>query len=147
MTQPPRPPDFWYKRTVLCSILFSWSLFAVVAALLFSWEMFHDAPFFSVDVNNNLTRPEVLDVPISDIEKHYFFCVFFFVNAFLSEWNGVVINAIFGRMEVGCGGDSLYYGDKMWGLSPKKVEKVKLFSLFTAYERECLAFSVLRLPF
>ena len=98
--------------------------------------------FFAVDINNNETRPEVLDVPITDIWKHRFFCVFFFCNSFLSEWNGVVINAIFGRMEVGCGGESLYDGDeatfpKFCGIGGKvRTEKLKLFSLFTAYERK-----------
>jgi hypothetical protein len=135
-------PDICYKRTVVCSILTSWGLFAVVTALLFSWELFHDAAFFTVDINNNETRPEVLDVPITDIWKHRFFCVFFFCNSFLSEWNGVVINAIFGRMEVGCGGESLYDGDeatfpKFCGIGGKvRTEKLKLFSLFTAYERK-----------
>lgn len=113
-----------YKRTILVSLILSWTVFAVVFGLLLHWDIFEDAAFFKVDMNDPDRQPEVLDVPISDMAKQRFFIFFFFTNAFLSEWNGVVIASIFGKMEVGSDG----------GVYSKS--RVKLFALFLVYDRE-----------
>jgi hypothetical protein len=114
-----------YKKTIALSLGYSWLLFAVVFGLLFHWNIFQDATFFKVDINDEENRPEVLEVPIADSFKHWFFILFFFSNSFLSEWNGVVIASIFGKMEVGTDGGGVY---------SRKGDRYKLFLLFLLYD-------------
>jgi len=126
-----------YKCTILISLALSWCLFVVVFGLLMHWDIFEDAAFFKVDINDPDRQPEVLDVPITDMAKQWFFIIFFFSNAFLSEWNGVVIASIFGKMEVGSDGGGIY---------SQRDERVKLFALFLAYDCESVFSSLHSTP-
>jgi hypothetical protein len=114
-----------YARTIALSVAVSYIGFIVFSYCLIEWNI-AESDFFTVDFTTTDKRPKLLDMPIETKSQFTWIAVFFFFNAFMSEWNGVVINSIFTKMECGTGSGTTFHGRQRL-----------LFALFTVYDIWC----------
>jgi len=125
------PLNTVYARTIALSVAVSYIGFIIFSYCLIEWDI-ADSDFFTIDFTPPVStaatdkRPTLLDMPIKSKSQLTWIAVFFFFNAFMSEWNGVVINSIFTKMECGTGSGTTFQGNQRL-----------LFALFTIYDIWC----------
>jgi len=107
-----------FARTVWLSLAASWCLFAVMFALLADMKAY-DSDFFRFDKDVKL-----LGYPITKRWHVVVLVTFFFVNAFVNQWNGVVLDPIFGQLVYGDAPDARRTG----------VRRSRLFPLLAIYQ-------------
>jgi len=123
-----------YARTIALSLALSY-----IGFILFTFSLIEgdiaDSKFFTVNMTAPAEldvgtasdpRPRLLDMVIKTQAQLNWIATFFFFNAFMSEWNGVVINSIFTKMECGTGAGHTFAG-----------RRKLLFTLFTFYDVWC----------
>ena len=128
------PLNSVYARTIALSVAVSYIGFIIFSYCLIEWDI-ADSDFFTIDftepsssggITETNTQPQLLDMAITSKSQFTWIAVFFFFNAFMSEWNGVVINSIFTKMECGTGSGTTFQGKQRL-----------LFALFTVYDIWC----------
>ena len=107
-----------FACVVWSSLGASWIIFAIMFALLADMGAY-DADFFRFDRDVKL-----LGHPITKPWHVAVLVTFFFANAFMNQWNGVVLDPIFGQLIYGAPGAALNTG----------VERSRLFPLLAIYQ-------------
>ena len=107
-----------FTVVVWVSVGVSWLLFLIMFGLLEVMGLY-DSDFFSFHRN-----PTVLNHQLTETWHVVVFVVFFFLNSFANQWNGVVIDPIFGSMLVNDQADAGNTG----------VKKSRLFPLLAVYQ-------------
>lgn len=89
-----------YRFTLFFSLMFGYFMYIIMFVILGTNYKIYDSNFFKLIINetNTENNPQVLGIPLRTWGEYWGLAIFFFLNAALGVWNGVVIDSLFGLM-------------------------------------------------